>query len=118
VGTVNKVGADYLGLLVLGFINASVAADQIRAEFRPRFLVRGAPKCFAVLRSACFAAAWPGCVFAQLPGLSHVMLVRRLRTVPQLPAAALRSAAVGARGGCTCVQGRCQQAPAAVCCYC
>ena len=49
MGTVNKVGADYLGLLVLGFINASVAADQIRAEFRPRFLVRGAPACSAVL---------------------------------------------------------------------
>ncbi|KAI7840954.1 hypothetical protein COHA_005384 [Chlorella ohadii] len=36
VGTVNKVGADYVGLLVLGVINASVAADQMRPEFRPR----------------------------------------------------------------------------------
>lgn len=36
VGTVNKVGADYIGLLVLGFINASLGAEQIRSEFRPR----------------------------------------------------------------------------------
>lgn len=36
VGTVNKVGADYVGLLVLGVVNASIAADQMRPEFRPR----------------------------------------------------------------------------------
>lgn len=36
---VNKVGADYVGLLVLGFINASVAADQMRPELRPRLAV-------------------------------------------------------------------------------
>lgn len=39
VGIVNKAGADYLGLLVLGCINVAVAADAIRAEFRPRLLV-------------------------------------------------------------------------------
>lgn len=39
MGTVNKVGADYVGLLVLGVINASVAADQMRPEFRPRLAV-------------------------------------------------------------------------------
>ena len=53
-GTINKVGADYLGLLVLGFINASIGAEQIRAELRPRPLVRprrhAAPHCCATLR--------------------------------------------------------------------
>lgn len=39
VGTVNKVGADYVGLLVLGFMNAAIAADSIRPEFRPRLAV-------------------------------------------------------------------------------
>lgn len=39
VGTVNKVGADYVGLLVLGVVNASIAADQMRPEFRPRLAV-------------------------------------------------------------------------------
>ncbi len=44
VGTVNKVGADYVGLLVLGFMNAAIAADAIRPEFRPRLAV-SPPRC-------------------------------------------------------------------------
>lgn len=40
VGTINKVGVDYIGLLLLGFINVSLAADQIRSEFQARPLVR------------------------------------------------------------------------------
>lgn len=34
VGKVNKVGDDYLGLLVMGVFNAAIAADQIRREFK------------------------------------------------------------------------------------
>lgn len=40
VGTVNKVGHDHLGLLVLGCINVSLPADQVRPEFRPCLQVR------------------------------------------------------------------------------
>ena len=36
VGTVNKVGADYVGVLVLGFINASIGADRIRKDLVPQ----------------------------------------------------------------------------------
>ena len=43
VGMVNKIGADYIGLLVLGFINAAIGADQIRAEFRCHLGVRVLP---------------------------------------------------------------------------
>ena len=34
VGRVIKIGADYIGLLVLGVFNASIAAEHIRKEFR------------------------------------------------------------------------------------
>ncbi len=34
VGRVNKVGEDYLGLLVLGVFNASVGAKDIRHTFK------------------------------------------------------------------------------------
>ena len=36
----NKVGGDYLGLLVLGFINTSIAAEQMRGRFSARHQVR------------------------------------------------------------------------------
>lgn len=48
VGTVNKVGADYIGVLVLGFMNAAIAADAIRPEFRPRL----AEHCWASTKAA------------------------------------------------------------------
>lgn len=53
VGTVNKVGADYLGLLVLGFINAAIAADHIRLEFRPRLAVRSCHHLLSCCRVRC-----------------------------------------------------------------
>ena len=40
VGMVNKVGADFIGLLVLGFVNSAIAARSIRREFQPRLMVR------------------------------------------------------------------------------
>jgi hypothetical protein len=40
---------DYIGLLLLGFINVSLAAEQIRAEFKPRLAVR----CAALACRAC-----------------------------------------------------------------
>ena len=36
VGTVNKIAADYISLVVLGFVNTSVGAAQVRSELRPR----------------------------------------------------------------------------------
>lgn len=37
VGTVNKIGADYIGLLVLGFINAAIGAERIRQDLQCRY---------------------------------------------------------------------------------
>lgn len=34
VGRVIKVATDFIGLLVLGIFNASIAADSIRSEFK------------------------------------------------------------------------------------
>jgi hypothetical protein len=34
VGTVNKVATDFIGLLVLGFINAQIGAGEVRGEFK------------------------------------------------------------------------------------
>ena len=39
VGTVNKIGADFIGLLVLGVINAAIGAERVRQDIRCRFLV-------------------------------------------------------------------------------
>jgi len=36
-GVVNKIGSDYIGLLVLGFINVSIPAKYIKEEIKPRF---------------------------------------------------------------------------------
>ncbi len=40
VGKVIKVAADFIGLLVLGVFNASIAADSIRPEFKCGRMVR------------------------------------------------------------------------------
>jgi len=40
VGTVIKVAADFIGLLVFGVFNASIAADCIRTEFKCDHAVR------------------------------------------------------------------------------
>lgn len=55
MGTVNKVGADYIGVLVLGFMNAAIAADAIRPEFRPRLAVS-----LPCRRPGLQAGMWPG----------------------------------------------------------
>ncbi len=36
VGVVNKVGRDFIGLLVAGIVNASIGADAIRADLASR----------------------------------------------------------------------------------
>lgn len=36
-GIVNKIGSDYIGLLVLGFINVSIPAKYIKKDIKPRF---------------------------------------------------------------------------------
>lgn len=33
-GRVNKIGADYIGLLILGVFNAAIGHQNIRAEFQ------------------------------------------------------------------------------------
>ncbi|GAB4817406.1 hypothetical protein N2152v2_004452 [Parachlorella kessleri] len=38
VGTVNKIGADFIGLLVLGVINAAIGAERVRQDIHCRFL--------------------------------------------------------------------------------
>ena len=40
VGKVIKVAADFIGLLVLGVFNASIAADCIRSDFKCDPVVR------------------------------------------------------------------------------
>jgi hypothetical protein len=38
-GQVNKIGTDYIGLLVLGIFNAAIGHQNIRAEFQHSAMV-------------------------------------------------------------------------------
>ena len=59
----NKIGADYVGLLVLGVFNAAIGRLNIRSDFVYQPLVRGCRKsggaCSAALQSPT-VAAWRG----------------------------------------------------------
>lgn len=59
-GKVNKIGADYVGLLVLGVFNAAIGRLNIRSDFVYQPLVRGCRKsggaCSAALQSPTVAA--------------------------------------------------------------
>ena len=55
-GRVNKIGADYVGLLVLGVFNAAIGRLNIRSDFVYQPLVRGCRKPSAALQSPTMAA--------------------------------------------------------------